>query len=225
MILAIIPARGSSKRLPRKNILPFGGRPLLAWSVALARHIPAVARCLVSTEDDEIADIARAAGAEVINRPKPLAQDESGMTEVIWHALETSERDGLSFEGVMLLQPTSPLRPLELVRSAIARFQTEPCDSLITVSRRQLKFGDVSSGNFYPKYRPDTSSQATPPVWFENGLLYLFKSSTLRAGRLYGDRILAVETEKPFGDVDIDEHVDLVVGEAILGAIRNRIAY
>jgi N-acylneuraminate cytidylyltransferase len=223
MMLAVIPARGGSKRFPGKNITPFGGRPLLAWSVACALRFPEM-RCVVSTDDYEIAAAARNAGAAVVDRPKSLAQDDSGMTGVIRHALEVCERDR-SFDGVMLLQPTNPLRPLEIVGNAIARFREEPCDSLITVSRRQLKFGRVSSGRFYPSYRPDTASQATPPVWFENGLLYLFKRSTLKAGNLCGERILAVETEKPFGDVDIDEPIDLAVGEAILTAIRDRIDY
>jgi len=224
MMLAIIPARGGSKRFPRKNIIPFGGRPLIAWSVACALRFPQV-RCVVSTDDHEIAAAAQDAGAAVVDRPKSLAQDDSGMTGVIRHALKVCERDGSDFDGVMLLQPTNPLRPLELVGAAIARFREEPCDSLITASRRQLKFGNVSSGRFYPSYRPDTPSQATPSVWFENGLLYLFKTSTLKAGDLYGERILAMETERPFDDVDIDEPVDLAIGEAILTAIRDRIDY
>lgn len=223
-LLAIIPARGGSKRLPGKNIMPFGGRPLLAWSVACALRLDGV-HCVVSTDDKSIAQAARDAGASVIDRPSEFAGDRSGMTEVILHALDICRSEGRNFDEVMLLQPTNPLRPLDMVRSAITRFRSEPCDSLITVTRRQLKFGEVREGRFHPGYRPDTASQATRPVWFENGLLYLFKSSVLNTGSLYGDRVLAFETEKPFGDVDIDEPIDVVIGEAILSAVRDRIDY
>jgi N-acylneuraminate cytidylyltransferase len=224
MMIAIIPARGGSKRLPGKNIMPFGGRPLLAWSVACALRLNNV-YCVVSTDDPSIARAARDAGASVIDRPKELAADRSGMTEVIRHALDTCRRDGRSFEEVMLLQPTNPLRPLELVRSALTRFRSEECDSLITVTRRQLKFGEVRDGHFHPNYRPDTASQSTAPVWFENGLLYLFRSHIVEGGNLYGDRVLAFETDKPFADVDIDEPIDIAIGEAILTTIRDRIDY
>ena len=102
MILAVVPARGGSKRLPEKNITTFAGRPLLAWSVALAKKIDRVAACLVSTEDDEIAAVARAAGADVVDRPPDLAGDDSSILEVIIHAARTARMGGTAFDGVML---------------------------------------------------------------------------------------------------------------------------
>ncbi len=224
-MLAIIPARGGSKRLPRKNIAPFGGRPLLAWSVALALRVPAITRCVVSTEDAEIADIARTAGAEVIVRPAALASDEASSLDVLLHALDAAEQGAGTARAVVLLQPTNPLRPVEMVQHAVDRFSAEPCDSLIAVSRRRLKLGRITDGCFQPSYEFGVQSRVMDEVFYENGLLYLMKTETLRRGSLTGERVLAFETERPFDDVDIDEPVDLVVGEAILAAVRHRLAY
>jgi N-acylneuraminate cytidylyltransferase len=226
VILAVIPARGGSKRLPRKNITPFGGRPLLSWSVELCKHLPQVTACVVSTEDDEIAAAATTAGAKVIDRPADLAGDDSSITKVLIHAAEVAQSDGLKFDAVMLLQPTNPLRPVDMVERAIARFMSEPCDSLIAVSARAIKTGRMESGAFVPNYVPDTPSARTAPTYFENGLLYLTRLDVLiNQGSIYGQRILALETERPFDEVDIDLPVDMVVGEAILAAVRDRLGY
>ena len=225
MILAVIPARGGSKRLPGKNIAPFGGHPLLWWSVALAMSLENV-RCVVSTEDHEIGQIAAQSGAEVVNRPLELAGDESSITQVLAHAVRAATVQGQVYDGIMLLQPTNPLRPLSMVRDAIARFLSEPCDSLISVSRRSLKIGRIESGAFVRNYAPDSQSRTTPPTFYENGLLYLTKSSVLLDRQsIYGDHALAFETHRPFDDVDIDEPVDLMIGEAILASVRGSIEY
>ena len=224
MILAIIPARGGSKRLPRKNIVPFGGKPLICWSIETALAMPAVCACVVSTEDAEIAEISRSVGAIVVDRPATLASDVASTVDVLVHAAEAMVQVGERFEGVLLLQPTNPLRPTAMVASAIERFVTEPCDSLISVSRRALKLGKVKDGCFVPDYPFGTQTRLMPPVFYENGLIYLTKTDILmRVGSLIGERVLAFETERPFDDVDIDEPVDLIVGEAILGAVRDRL--
>jgi len=226
MILAVIPARGGSKRLPRKNVAPFGGRPLLAWSVELCKHLPQVAACVVSTEDAEIAAVAEKAGAKVIDRPADLAGDDSSITQVLIHAAKVAQSDGLTFDAVMLLQPTNPLRPVDLVNRAIARFTSEPCDSLIAVSARAIKTGRVTDGLFVPNYAPDTPSARTATTYFENGLLYLTRLDVLlNQGSIYGQRILAFETERPFDEIDIDLPVDMLVGEAVLAAVRDRLGY
>lgn len=226
MILAIIPARAGSKRLPGKNTMSFGGRPLLAWSVALARRLDRVVRCVVSTEDAGIARVAREAGADVIERPEELAGDESSMTAVLVHAAETVRSQGERFEGVLLLQPTNPLRPVEMMERAISRFLAEPCDSMMAVSRRPLKLGRVVDGVFLPNYAADSQSRHMAPAYYENGLFYLSKADVLLGqNNIYGSRILAFETERPFDDIDIDEPMDLVIGEAVLSAVRHRLDY
>jgi len=226
MILAVIPARGGSKRLPGKNIVPFGGRPLIAWSAALAALCPRIVRCVVSTEAADIAAVARAAGTDVVERPAELAGDDSSITEVLIHAAQTVHDQGTDFNAVILLQPTNPLRPAEMVESAIDRFASVSAHSLITVSRRALKTGQVIDGRFVPNYRPDTQSRRTPPIFYENGLLYITRKDVLLEQRsIYGTDVLAFETEAPFDQVDIDEPLDLQIGEAVLAVVRGRLGY
>lgn len=205
--------------------MPFGGHPLLWWSMAMAKRLRNV-QCVVSTEDGEIAEVAREVGATVLDRPKELAGDDSPMSQVLIHALKSALQNGINFDGVMLLQPTNPLRPVNMVERAIARFLNEPCDSLIAVSGRPLKTGSIESGRFIRGYAPDTQSRVTPPIYYENGLLYLTKTATLlERASIYGDRVLAFETPRPFDEVDIDEPVDLLVGEAVLSAVKDQLGY
>ena len=225
MILAVIPARGGSKRLPGKNTALFGGHPLLWWSVALALRLKDV-HCVVSTDDPKIAEVAKRAGAHALARPKELAGDESSMTEVLIHATKSVRDEGIDFDGIALLQPTNPLRPVSVVERAIARFLSEPCDSLIGVSHRPLKIGTVEDGLFARQFVADTQSRMTASTYYENGFLYLTKTETLLdQASIYGNRVLAFEVERPFDEVDIDEPVDMVIGEAILAAVRGRIEY
>jgi N-acylneuraminate cytidylyltransferase len=226
MILAVIPARGGSKRLPGKNTVQFGGRPLLAWSVAMAQRLDSVVHSVVSTEDRDVAAVARETGADVIERPVELAGDDSPITSVVLHAAQAVARKGITFDAIMLLQPTNPLRPLSMMSDAVSKFMAKPCDSLISVSGRSLKFGQISNGEFQPNYAPDTQSRSTPRSFYENGLLYLTKRDVLFSkGSIYGSRILAFETPRPFDDVDIDTPDDLVIAEALLQSVRSRLGY
>ena len=110
-ILALIPARGGSKRLPRKNVLPLGGKPLIVWSIDVAKDIPEICDILVSTDDSEIAEISKKAGALVPwLRPADLATDDSSSIDVVLHALNWYEREKQTIHGILLLQPTSPFR-------------------------------------------------------------------------------------------------------------------
>jgi CMP-N-acetylneuraminic acid synthetase len=225
-LLAVVPARGASKRLPRKNVLPFGGRPLMCWSIAAAQALPSVVGCILTTDDAEIAAIGRAQGATIVDRPADLATDTASSIDVLVHAARQAWDSGLRFDGTLLLQPTNPLRPLPMLRAAVDRFAAEPCDSLVGVSVRRLKLGRIVDGCFVPDYMFGTQSRVMPPACYENGTIYLTKTATLLGrGSLTGDRVLAFETERPFDDVDIDEAVDLVLGEAVLAATRDRFEY
>jgi CMP-N-acetylneuraminic acid synthetase len=225
VIVAVIPARGGSKRLPRKNILPFAGRPLLAWSIAAAQTAPSVRSAWVSTDDDEIASVAEAHGARVIRRPAAFAGDDSSTLDVIVHALQSIRVEGITPTAVMTLQPTNPLRPVAMIEEAVTRFTSSPCDSLVSVSVRPLKAGRIVAGYFEPAYDFGQQSRLAEPIAFENGLLYITRVATLDSGSLCGKRILAFETARPFDEVDIDEPADIKLGECILAAVRDMIDY
>jgi CMP-N-acetylneuraminic acid synthetase len=225
MMLAIVPARGGSKRLPGKNILLFGGHPLIAWSIAVARTLPDTI-CVVSTDDAAIAQVAVAYGAEIVMRPPEIARDDSPTLDAMIHAGETVRKSGREFADVMLLQPTCPLRPRDLVLQALAEYRAQPCDSLVAVSQRPLKIGTVEDGWYLPNYKFGTQSRLTAPTWYENGWLYLTKADVMLERRsLTGERVRAFEVPRPYDEVDIDSALDLALGERVLGETRGGLGY
>ena len=127
LVLGITPARGQSKGVPRKNIKPIAGKPLLAWTIAAARQSRLIDRYVVSTEDAEIADVAAQCGAEVILRPAELATDEASTLGVLEHAVKN-----IPCDAVVLLQATSPVRHSGLIDECIKKFMDESSDSLAT---------------------------------------------------------------------------------------------
>ena len=134
-VLGLIPARGGSKGLHRKNVRDLSGKPLIAWTIEQALQSRYLDRVVVSTEDEEIAAVARECGAEVpFIRPIKLATDAAEAADVAVHALETLRRDGFSADSLVLLQPTSPLRRVEDIDGAITRFYDEGGDTLVSVS-------------------------------------------------------------------------------------------
>ncbi|WP_194442535.1 acylneuraminate cytidylyltransferase family protein [Pseudoalteromonas simplex] len=131
---AFIFARGGSKGLPRKNILPLAGKPLINWSIGIAKSVPDISRVFVSTDDEEIADVAKAAGAEIIDRPKELASDTSAEWLSWQHAVKWVEHKYGPFEYFVSLPATSPLRAVKDVEATIDRLKETSADICITVS-------------------------------------------------------------------------------------------
>jgi len=129
VILAIIPARGGSKRLPKKNVRILRGKPLIFYTIDTANKSKYLDRVIVSTDDKKIAEISAKYGAEVIERPKKLARDDSPIIDAIFHVLNKIEAD-----IVVLLQPTSPLRTAKDIDEAINLFIDNKCDSVISCS-------------------------------------------------------------------------------------------
>ena len=133
--VAIIPARGGSKGIPKKNLLPFCGYPLLAWSIACARRCTVIDRVFVSTDSVEISNIAREYGASPIERPSELSTDFASSESALLHALDVIEKDdGELPQTVVFLQATSPLRETSEIESALAKFRAEDLDSLFSAA-------------------------------------------------------------------------------------------
>lgn len=213
MNLAVIPARGGSKRLPRKNLREFAGRPLLWYSVAVARRIPEIDRCIVSTDEPAIAEVASAFGAEVDDRPAELSGDTVPLGHVVRDLLGRLTPAGPG-DAVVLLQPCCPLRSVALVRHALAAFHRERPDSVISVSPTDRKAGRIERGMFRPDYVPETRSQDMAPAYVENGAVYVAAARRVRrTGELFGSRILPIITEPWLAHGDIDTEFDLVLAE------------
>ena len=186
--LALIPARGGSKGLPGKNIRPLAGLPLLVHSARLAALCPEIARTVVSTDAEAIAEVARSAGAEVLARPPELAQDETPMLPVLRHALAVLDPDGESYEFLLLLDPTSPGRLPEDVAAAHGLLAGNPdADGVVSVSEPSFNaiwHAVVERDGYLEPLIPEGRSfgrrQDVPRVMRINAALYLFRSAFLR---------------------------------------------
>lgn len=221
--LAVIPARGGSKGLPGKNIRPLNGRPLITWSInqALAAG---VGRVVVSTDDAEIAAIARDAGADVpFVRPAHLATDAAATEPVMLHALEWYAEHGEVFDAILLLQPTSPIRLPDSIPGALKRFAEGHADSLLGVCKNHHFFwrNVVHPEALYDfRYRPRRQDILPEDrLYRENGSLYLTRVPAFRESqnRLCG-QIELFQMQEEEG-LEIDSAVDFAMVEAVMKAI------
>lgn len=184
MNIALITARGGSKGLPRKNILPLCGKPLIAWTINAAKLSNNIDDVFVSTEDDEIASIAIKYGAKVIIRPMRLAEDTSSSEPVIEHAIQYLLEKKIKIKTVCLLQPTSPLRSNEQIDEAFTIYYRHKAKCVLSVfepkhtpvKAYKLK-DDGSIIGLFNEDAPYCRRQDLPVAFQPNGAIYLFSSS------------------------------------------------
>lgn len=207
-ILAIIIARGGSKSIPRKNVLPFRGKPLVAWPIELAKSVSRVDRVVVSTDDEEIAAIAKQYGAEVpFKRPPELARDETETLPVLQHCIKyLEEKEGYRPDIILLFYPTAPLLRKERVEEALDLFERTPCKSVLSVIEDKGRFwrveADGSYKMFYPRDR--VNRQYFQPLYRENGAIYFSRYDVL----MHMNKLVD-ETNTSFVVVDEGENVDI----------------
>jgi CMP-N-acetylneuraminic acid synthetase len=223
-LLAVIPARGGSKRLPRKNVLPLGGRPLIGWTIAAALDSGVLGDVMVSTDDDEIAQAARSAGAEVPwLRPAELATDTATSAAVLAHALQWHESLGRRCDGVVLLQPTSPFRTAQSIRGAVQAYLAMPAAERTAVvsvcpapAHPAWCFG-LSNGELSPVLGWDavlTRSQDLPAAYTLNGAVYVLPPAIVRdGGPLLRPGTRAYVMTDPRESLDIDTQDDWQAAE------------
>ena len=170
-------------------------------------------KIVVSTDNADIKRAAIAAGIDVIDRPVELSTDTTPTIAVLKHVLETFEKE---FDNVILLQPTNPLRPADLLKDAFDKFLAGNFDSLITVSPEIRKLGRITDDIFIPfNYAFGQRSQDLEPLYYENGLLYIIKSDLILKGHLLGERNYPYVIDHPFAKVDIDLKEDLEYAQYI----------
>ena len=212
--IAIIPARGGSKRLPGKNTKLLGEIPLLAHSILYAKQHNFIHAVYVSTDDVVIKEIALQYGAIVIDRPQALSGDLEPTVSALKHVLESIDE---IIENVILLQATNPLRPQNLLQNAFAIFQEQQTNSLFTVSRSHHKLGKIINNRFIPyNYEVGQRSQDLEPLYYENGLLYISKSSVILNNEIITKEAFPLEVNHPFANVDIDTQEDFDYTEYLL---------
>lgn len=223
---AIIPARGGSKRLPGKNIALLNKKPLIAYTIEAAISSKKLSRSIVSTDNEEIASVAKQFGAEVpFLRPTELAQDKSSVLDALNHALAHLERQGDRIDAVVLLQPTSPFRTGEHIDEAIALFESSDADTVTAVcnAREHPYYAwTVENGRLQPFFSLEKQMKARqdlPPAFIENGSIYVIKRSLIAEHRIYGNRIVPYVMPS-INSVDIDTREDLQWAEFLIGQER-----
>ncbi len=214
--IVIIPARGGSKRLPQKNIKLLEGIPLLVYSVLYAQaNSECIDEIYVSTDNEEIKKIALQFGAKVIDRFASISGDAEPTVSALKHVLESINL--VDIENVVLLQPTNPLRPENLLKEAFKIYHERNADSLFTVSRNHQKFGKIINNKFQPfNYEIGQRSQDLEPLFFENGLLYISKAKLILEDKIISDNAFPFEVNHIFANVDIDTQEDFDYAEYLL---------
>lgn len=223
--LFIIPARGGSKGIPRKNIKELCGRPLIHYSIELARAFAPNSHIIVSTDDDEIRDVASRTGLPVpYMRPAELGGDRVGSREVILDAMDWADRQGIGYDCVVLLQPTSPMRVPADVSGALALYRPD-VDMVVSVT-------EASCNPYYDCFetQPDgtlhvskgdgayTRRQDAPKAWQYNGAVYVINPASIRRMTL-GEFPCRIPYEMPRSrSVDLDTPLDWTIVESLMSA-------
>lgn len=225
-VLGLIPARGGSKGVARKNARILCGKPLVQWTIEAALDTSTLTRIIVSTEDEEIAAIARSCGAGVpFMRPAELACDDTPTFPVVQHALRTLLKLGEEFDAVCLLQPTSPFRKAFDIDRCVELLAASGADSVVSVRRVPSEYNpywvffrmpegtlELSMGGTEPIPR----RQLLPPAFHRDGTIYVTRQDTiLSENNLYGRRMLGYEMTR-VNDVNIDTLADWDLAERMM---------
>lgn len=236
-MIALIPARGGSKGIPRKNLALLDGMPLITWSIKSALASGVFERLIVSTDDPEIADVARSEGADIpFVRPAELSGDFATAIGVILHAIEALDLGLLdSSLGIAYLQPTSPFRTSGQLREAVALFEDNRPDTLVSVQRvphnmvTGAQMAPVGTGN--PLWLESPADQVLrrqekAVTYSRNGPAILIVSAMVlrKHGRLYGERVLGYEMDR-LSSLDIDDPLDLDMARALASLAKSRETY
>lgn len=226
-IIAIIPARGGSKGLPRKNIRILAGKPLIVWTIEQANCSNYIDKVIVSTEDDEIAEISRKYEAEVpFLRPKELARDDSPTIDVIMHAVNWFEDKGDYFDIVVLLEPTSPLRDVEDIDKCIQMLISHPtAKAIVSVAKLESAHPEfnvtINDEGLIRKLNGTTNfnvlrRQELEDIYFFEGSVYISETLTLKQKRtFYHESTLAYVVPK-YKSLEVDEISDFICIEALM---------
>ena len=229
-VLGLIPARGGSKGIPRKNVRPLGGKPLLQYTADAALASRRLTHVVLSTDDEEIARVGRACGLDVpFMRPAELADDSTPTLPVVHHALRWFASRGRIFDAVCLLQPTNPLRRADLIDRCIDQFDRSGADCVITVLPVPAEYNphwvyllapDGSLRLATGEGAPIPRRQDLPPAFHREGSVYVSRSTTVLVSHtLFGDRVVGhvIDARE---SVNIDDPEDWARAEVMLGPAR-----
>lgn len=225
-ILGLVPARGGSKGVARKNARLIAGKPLLAWTADAARSATRLDGVILSTDDEELAEIGRECGLEVpFIRPAALATDTTPMIDVVLHSIDWADDDGRAFDALCLLQPTNPMRTAHDIDQAVELFERDDADTVFSVLAVPndhhpdwvyLKSPDGSLRLSNGDREPVARRQDLPPAYHREGSIYLTRADVLRSrASLYGEKVrgFPIDADR---SVNIDTPADWVRAETLL---------
>ena len=221
--LAIIPARGGSKRLPRKNILDLCGKPLISWSIEAALKSKYISKVVVSSDDEEILNISSNFGADIIKRPYELANDTATTFDAIKHTINNLEK----YDYIVLLQPTSPLRNEKHIDEAIELLEEKQADGIVSVCEMDHSPlwsntlpEDGNMRGFLREEILNKRSQDLEKYYRLNGAVYICKTDKLLENKSFflKDNIFAYIMDRK-SSIDIDEEIDFLFAERVIELI------
>jgi CMP-N,N'-diacetyllegionaminic acid synthase len=227
-VIAVVPARGGSKSIPRKNISPLGGKPLIAWSIEVARQVREIDRVIVSTEDAEIEAVGRRYSAEVYLRPQELATDQALVIDVLRDLISRLRAEGELLDILLLLEPTCPFRSVDDVLGCAELVASGRCDSAATFTDAELnphrawKIDGHTPEVFIPGAVPWLPRQQLPAAYQLNGAVYAVRTDGLLASpqsMLFG-RAGALKMPR-VRSIDINDPIDLIVAQSVLAMESN----
>jgi CMP-N,N'-diacetyllegionaminic acid synthase len=230
-ILGLILARGGSKRLPGKNLKPLCGKPLITWSIEAALACTAISTTVVSTDSKAIADVAVDAGARVpFLRPEVLAQDQSTSADAALHAIDFLTTLGETFDGVLLLEPTSPLRASSDLPGVIQRLieRWDDVDAVVSVGRVHLEQPGVMKrmneyGTLLPWSKASDEIYTDSAAWFPYGVAYLVKTVALKKYRsFYPPRVSGYPIAR-WQNYEVDDEFDFLCVETIMSHFKGNL--
>jgi CMP-N,N'-diacetyllegionaminic acid synthase len=227
-VLAIIPARGGSKGLPRKNIINLSGKPLISWTIEASLKSKYITKTIVSSDDDEILDISKKCGAEIIKRPNSLSGDTSTSESVVEHVINHLLSRKEKFDILILLQPTSPLRTFQDIDMAFDIMNNSDSTALISGYKVDSKFlkilveGDKGyiGGIMNNKYL-FTRRQDLPKVYDSNGAIYIVKMKDFIKNKSFMSNKTVVYNMSKEKSLDIDTSEDLERASRLMTAISS----
>lgn len=222
--LVIITARGGSKGIPHKNIKPLNGKPLISYSIDVARQFISDDNICVTTDDDEIIQVVENYGLKVpFKRPAELATDIASSNDVLVHALEFYEKQGRTFDFIVLLQPTSPFRKVEFIKESVALYDPV-LDMVVSVKEASANpyyncFEDDADGMLVISKstgKPITRRQDAPKVWEQNGSIYVINPKALKEKGMENFTLMKKYVMNELFSVDIDNMFDWKIAELLL---------
>lgn len=220
--LVVIPARGGSKGIPMKNIYPLNGKPLLVYSLEMIKQVDFDGDVAVSTDSEEIKQAALTiSGIDVVDRPQEISGDKASTESALLHALEVMEkRKNCTYDAVVTLQATSPLRKPQTVKSCFVRYEEdrEKYDALLTLTETRTDYWIKEGENHYRRLYPDAPRrrQDREPIYIENSAVYITdKKSLAETNSVLGHHVNGYVIPEREG-VDINEKIDILIAEELL---------